>query len=78
TSIRPMLRFDERNIYGQCIQCNLHFHGNLLGFRKGILERDGESMVEFLEGNHEPANWTIDDLKSIRDEYKRKLKEIKK
>ncbi len=78
TSIRPNLRFDSRNIYGQCIRCNMHLHGNLLDFRRGIIEREGEDMVEWLEGHHEPANWSIDDLKSIRNEYKRKLKEIKK
>ena len=33
------LRFDERNVHGQCIRCNKWLHGNLIEYRKRSEER---------------------------------------
>lgn len=76
TSIRPSLRFDERNIYKQCQPCNMHLHGNLIEYRKRLIEKKGIELVEWLEGRHEPKKYTIDELKQIIAEYKLKLKEL--
>lgn len=44
-------RFDiEKNLFGQCTRCNLFLHGNLIGYRKGLIRRIGEEKVLMLEG----------------------------
>jgi len=42
-----------------------------------LIEKIGLERVEWLEGPHEPKKYTIDELKGIRDLYRRKLKELK-
>jgi len=74
TSTSPALRFTETNIHLQCIQCNLHLHGNVAAYRTGLLDRIGQAEVDILESHHPPAKWTIEELKAIKDEFKSKLK----
>jgi hypothetical protein len=45
-------------------------------YRINLVQRIGLAAVEQLEGPHEPKRYTIDELKAIRDEYRRKLKEL--
>lgn len=73
----PHLRFDERNAHGQTKQCNRYGAGRAVDYRKGLIERIGIEEVERLEADNEPRKWTIEELKAIRDEYKRNLKEFK-
>jgi len=73
----PELRFEEKNVYLQCERCNTFFHGNLLEYRKNLIQRVGLETVDWLEGKHEPKKYTIDDLKEIIKTYKAKLKEVK-
>lgn len=60
------LALDERNIHGQCIQCNLHKHGNGIDFRLGLIGRYGVAYVEAIESDNAPRHNSIDDLKAIR------------
>ena len=76
TAAAPELRFNEKNVHRQCVQCNQHQHGNLLEYRIGLVKRIGSESVEWLEGTHDPKKYTIDDLKSIKATYKAKLKEL--
>ncbi len=66
----PELRFNLDNIHGQCVRDNMYLSGNLLGYRKGLIERIGLERVEALEGPHEPAKWSIDELKTMRDAFR--------
>ncbi len=43
------LRFDERNVNGQCVGCNTYKHGNLIYYRHGLVAKIGEAAVEELE-----------------------------
>jgi len=43
------LRWVEQNCNGQCVKCNTFLHGNLLGYKKGMLEKYGKAFVERLE-----------------------------
>ena len=43
------LRFDERNVSGQCIRCNYYLSGNQIGYRQGLIKRIGLEAVEQLE-----------------------------
>jgi hypothetical protein len=76
TGARPELRFEPYNCHKQCAPCNTHLHGNLVLYRTALIERIGLIRVKRLEGPHPPAKLTIEDLRAIRDEYRRKLKEM--
>jgi len=78
TSIRPELRFNEDNVHAQSIRDNLHLHGNLIGYRKGLIDRIGIERVEWLEGPHEPAKYTIQDLQEIKQKYLRMARELRR
>lgn len=78
TGANPELRFCELNVAKQCKRCNSHLSGNIANFRIGLRERIGDEALEWLEGPHEPARYTIEDLKAIRDEYRRKTRELQK
>lgn len=72
----PELRFHEDNCHKQCSVCNNHLSGNLINYRINLVEKIGVDAVEILEGPHEPKKYTIDDLKKIKQTYKRKTKEM--
>lgn len=77
-SVAPALRFNENNCHAQCVPCNRHRHGNLIEYRKGLIARIGIELVEFLEGDHPPVKYTIDQLRIIKADYSIKTKNIKK
>jgi len=72
----PELRFDERNCNKQSMKDNSWLSGNIVGYRKGLIDKYGEEVVEFLEGPHEPRKYTLDDIIEIKMKYRRKLKEL--
>lgn len=43
------LRYDLRNIHGQCAECNRFKYGNYVEYRKGLIARYGFKFVENLE-----------------------------
>lgn len=43
------VRFNLDNIHGQCIQCNLHFHGNLIPYQKNLIKKIGQARFDNLE-----------------------------
>lgn len=77
TSTRPSLRFNELNINKQCSSCNNHKHGNLVLYRIELIKRIGLDKVEWLEGDHQPSKYTIEELKEIKATYIKKTKELK-
>lgn len=77
TGARPELRFDPRNVHKQCQPCNTHLHGNLVLYRVELIRRIGLEAVEWLEGPHEPAKWSIDELKCVRDGFRIMAKNLK-
>ena len=78
TGSAPHLRFHEDNCHAQRKHCNNWKAGNAVDYRLGLIKRIGLQRVEALEANNEPAKWSIDELKAIREHYKTKLKELKK
>jgi len=76
TKAAPELRFNEKNVHKQCSMCNLRLSGNLIEYRKALIELGID--VDWLEGPHEPKHYSIDDLKVIKAEYKLKLKALEK
>ena len=45
----PGLEFDEHNVNSQCLQCNYHKHGNLLEYRKNLVNKIGQEAVDMLD-----------------------------
>lgn len=74
----PELRFEEINIWKQCQPCNTHLSGNLINYRKALIEKIGLEKVEWLEGSHDPKHYSVSDIKEIIVKYRRLLKELKK
>ncbi len=50
--------------------------GNIAEYRIRLIKKIGLDKVEWLEGPHEPAKYTIDDLKELIVKYKAKCKEL--
>lgn len=79
----PELRFDEDNAAKQCKQCNggsgryaKKKRSTDDKYREELIRRIGLENVERLEGEHEPAKYTVEELKEIKQKYKKKTKEI--
>jgi hypothetical protein len=72
------LRFDERNAHRQLKVCNRYGAGRAVDYRIGLIARIGMEAVEDLEADNEPRKWTREELREIRDTYRRKLSALKK
>ncbi|MEM8183744.1 recombination protein NinG [Morganella morganii subsp. sibonii] len=77
TKAMPELRFNEDNVHKQCSACNNHLSGNIENYTPRLIEKIGQERFDRLMGAHELPKWKRDDYERIRDEYRRKLKELK-
>jgi hypothetical protein len=73
---RPELRFEESNVHKQCSACNNHLAGNIVLYRKALIEKIGLDGVEFLEGPHKAKKYVIEDLQQIKSYYASLTKEL--
>jgi hypothetical protein len=81
----PELALEPLNIWLQCKSCNA---GSGKYARKGytvnasfesnLAAVEGQDLVDWLNGPHEPKHYDIDDLKAIIQQCKIKLKNLKK
>lgn len=74
------LRFNEININLQCSRCNRHLHGNLIEYRKGLVEKIGEEGVKELDDlvaayKRISFKWDRFTLIETIEKYKQKCKE---
>ncbi len=46
---QPSMRFNEKNVNGQCIYCNTFLEGNRQGYQSGLLEKYGAKILEELD-----------------------------
>jgi hypothetical protein len=72
----PHLRFDERNAHAQRKYCNRHGAGRAVDYRLGLIARIGLEAVEALESDNAVHRWTREELKAIRDEYRKKRRDL--
>jgi hypothetical protein len=74
----PNLRFDERNVHGQCVECNQHKHGNLIEYGERLLTRIGKQATDELHAaKNGRLSLTVDEIKELVKVYKAKIKSIK-
>jgi hypothetical protein len=74
----PELRFEPLNIHRQCVKCNRNLSGNAVEYRIRLVLRIGAETVAWLEGPHEPRKYTVEEIKTIKAEYRAKTKELKR
>jgi len=75
------LRFNDKNVNGQCGQCNTHKHGNPIEYRKGLVKKYGIQEVEHLDNevlryNRNGFKWDRFSLIEIIEDYKQKIKYV--
>jgi len=71
------LRFHEDNVHKQCSQCNIFLHGNLIRYRQGLAKKIGCDRIEHLENSESKHKYTREELESIKEQYKEKIKFLK-
>ena len=74
----PELAFNELNCHKQCSACNNHLSGNLVNYRRNLVDKIGQDKLEWLEGPHEPKKYTLGEYEEIYQTYKKKLKDLVK
>lgn len=73
----PNLRFNENNVFGQCVHCNRDKHGNVKEYDlrlQNILSKDNYNQL--LNDRNKPALLTIEDIKELIAIYRVKTKEL--
>ena len=75
----PNLRFDERNVHGQCVTCNQYKHGNLIAYREGLIQRIGLQSFEQLEVDKtKELRLTIPQVQDLISHYKNKIQYVQR
>ena len=65
------LRFDEYNVNGECKACNGFDEFHLIGYRRNLIQKIGQEMVDWLEANQRTIKkWTRSELEEIIEKYK--------
>lgn len=77
------LRFVEDNVHVSCLQCNYFEHGNLIEYRKALVEKIGEARIEKLDvmagaSKRSFHKWLPYELEALYNEYKQKIKNLAK
>jgi len=74
----PNLRFDLRNIHRQLKSCNRPGGTTKEAMQNGVRARIGEKALAELEADKTPRHWTHDDLREMRDNFRKMLRQMKK
>jgi hypothetical protein len=78
TAARPDLRFCEHNCFAQCAPCNNHLSGNIPLYRQSLITILGPDLVDHMEtGPRGNSNWSIEEIKEIKQFYREEWKRIK-
>ena len=73
----PNLRYNEDNVHGQCVKCNMYLHGNLANYRNGLIARIGSERFRVLDENKNGTlNLTMQEIIELINEYKNKQKKM--
>lgn len=65
------IRWDERNVNGQCDRCNYFLHGNFEGYLKGMIKKYGQKVIDDLEiQRHNKSKMMKFEVQLLIDKYK--------
>lgn len=71
------LIMDPMNVHAECGRCNAFDEGHLLGYRRGLISRYGQSLVDDLERRYFEYKESKDILKDFKGhEYAEKIKAL--
>lgn len=74
----PNLRFNENNVHGQCVECNLHKHGNVKEYDLRLQNIiSGTEYQNLLKARNEPLKLSIDQVQELIKYYREKTKQLK-
>lgn len=71
----PHVRFDERNVHGQCKRCN-RYGFDSVAYRDGLIAKIGIAQVESLESENAAKHYTKEQLRELIAMYRQKAKEL--
>ena len=72
------LRFSEENVFGQCVHCNQHKHGNLNEYTINLPLRIGEdNFNQLIKDRLIERHYSIPELIQLKVIYKEKIKKLK-
>lgn len=72
------IRWDERNVNGQCVDCNVFNQGNAHGYREGMIKKYGEDIVNLLTMKKlNRCKLTAFEVKLLIQEYETKVNYLK-
>jgi hypothetical protein len=72
------LRFDLRNIYASCAQCNTMKSGNLLEYRIRLRARYGDERIEWLESQNGTKRYSIEYLKRLKKIFNKRVRRLQR
>lgn len=78
TRAASQLRYNTWNVHKQCSQCNLKHSGNIIQYRQELVIRIGQDRVEWLENNHDLADYSIAYLKRLKAVFRRRANQYRK
>lgn len=65
-----LLRFNEMNVHGECVTCNLFDQFHLVGYRKRLVDKIGLDSVSWLDAQARITyKWTRHELEEIIETY---------
>ncbi len=70
----PHMRFIEGNVHAQRKSCNRPGGTTRTAFRAGMIARIGLAAVEVLEADQSVRKYSADELRAIRDDYRKRVK----
>ena len=71
------VRFNELNVHLQCEHCNTFLSGNLIEYRKYLINKIGLEQLTLLEAEaNKTRKFTVNELKEIINTYKEKIKQF--
>lgn len=80
----PTIRLEPKNIWLQCKSCNAGSGKYArkaatvaVNYERNLRAQEGDELVDWLKGPHEPKKYTIDQLKELKAHYAAKLKELR-
>ena len=68
------LRFNLLNIHLQCSRCNRYLSGNVVEYRKELINRVGVSRVELLENDNTPRKFSVEYLKRVKTIFSKRAR----
>lgn len=73
------IKFDERNINKQCVQCNMHLDGNEVNYVIGYINRYGKESFDKLSDDAKSTKnrkWSSVEVLELINYYKLKIKKL--